>query len=251
MSERPAISYSHEANRQHYTMEGARAGIAALFPQRKPASLLDVGCGVGTWLKAALEAGVQTVRGIEGQDVPQEDMHVPKALVTVADLNDPIDLGQRFDVVISLEVAQLLEPECAETFVDTLVRHGEHIFLSAAPPGQGGQQHVNCQWPDYWQALFNMRGYVCSDAIRWRIWDIAAMEGWYRQNMMEARFDPAHAGKESRIKRVIHPAILPSFSGEFIGMLRERIENGGMLWPWYIRAPFKAAVAKLRYKMKR
>src|SRR2546425_10064499 len=97
------IEYSFDMNHHLHTMEGARAGVAALFAHKKPASLLDVGCGTATWLKAALEAGGADVGGIEGLDLPQEQMHVPKDLIAVADLNQPINLGRRFDVVRSEE----------------------------------------------------------------------------------------------------------------------------------------------------
>jgi SAM-dependent methyltransferase len=232
-------------------MEGARTGFTALFAGRRPASLLDVGCGTATWLRAAIDAGVGHVRGIEGLDLPQAQTHVAKPLITVADLNEPVDLGERFDAVLCLEVVHLLRRESADTIVDTLIRHGDHIFFSAGVPGQGGIQHINCQWPAYWQALFNARGYVCSDEIRWRIWDDKTMEPWYRQNMMEARRDPERAGKEARIRSVIHPDALASFAGEFVPTIQKQIEEGGMLWGWYLRAPFKAAAAKIRHRMHR
>ncbi|MDP6884692.1 MAG: hypothetical protein QF830_11185, partial [Rhodospirillales bacterium] len=43
----------------------------------------------------------------------------------------------------SLEVAEHLPPDAAETFVATLVAHGRLVLFSAAPPGQGGLNHVN------------------------------------------------------------------------------------------------------------
>jgi 2-polyprenyl-3-methyl-5-hydroxy-6-metoxy-1,4-benzoquinol methylase len=65
-------------------------------------------------------------------------------------LIQPLDLEKEFDLVVSLEVAEHLPASAADQFVNTLVKHGKKILFSAAIPGQGGQDHLNEQWPDYW-----------------------------------------------------------------------------------------------------
>ena len=56
-----------------------------------------------------------------------------------------------FDLVVSLEVAEHLPKECADIFVDSLVRLGPIILFSAAIPQAGGTCHINEQWPEYWR----------------------------------------------------------------------------------------------------
>src|SRR5690348_7395490 len=123
-------------------------------------------------------------------------------MIRRADLNEPIELGRRFDLVLCLETAEHLKPESSETIVDTLVRHGDLILFSAAAPGQGGPGHINCRWPAFWQKLFNERGFTCSDAVRWTIWNDGRIEPWYRQNLMVVTRDEALAGNEARIGSV-------------------------------------------------
>jgi hypothetical protein len=100
------------------------------------------------------------------------------------DLGLPFDLGRRFDVVECLEVAEHLPEASATTLVDSLVRHGEVIVFSAAPPGQGGHDHVNERSYDYWRALFGQRGYLAADYLRPRILADASIDPWYRYNTL-------------------------------------------------------------------
>ena len=95
-------------------------------------SVLDVGCGVGAWLAAFADRGV-SVTGVD-RDVPDAMLMIDPRHVLRHDLSLPLDLGRRFDLVISLEVAEHLPAAAAEVFVDSLVRHGDMILFSAAIP---------------------------------------------------------------------------------------------------------------------
>ena len=83
-----------------------------------------------------------------------------------ADLTHPLQLDRQFDLVLSLEVAEHIPAGRAATFIDSLVRHGDAILFSAAIPRQGGEQHINCQWPSWWAELFTQRGYQTFDLVR-------------------------------------------------------------------------------------
>jgi SAM-dependent methyltransferase len=146
-------------------------------------SVCDLGCGLGTWLAAFKMRGVTDVSGIDGDYVPRDLLRIPAEAFVAADLQQPVDPGRTFDLALSLEVAEHLPSQAAETFVASLTRLAPVILFSAAIPHQGGTEHVNEQWPDYWVELFKARGYVPLDAIRWRIWNNEAIESWYRQNM--------------------------------------------------------------------
>lgn len=243
-----AIHYDHDMNRALHTTSGAQAVLETLFPEQRPASMLDVACGAGTWLRAALDLGVQRVQGIEGIELSAEKLYVSKERIQIADLNQEFDLRQEFDLVICLEAAEHLEPSSAQGLVRSIARHGSRVLFSAASPGQAGTHHVNCQWPEYWQDLFNENGFSCDDSIRWRIWEDSRIEPWYRQNLFEARRDPQLAGREPRLMRVVHPDLLPSFSEMFLPGHRTLIESGAMPWTWYVAASWKAAISKLSHR---
>jgi len=204
-----SVDYDHAMNR--HTPQGAAVALSTLLGDGCPHSLLDVGCGTGTWLRAALEHGVSKVVGLDGVAVPTEDLHVPADLIRVCDLLSDWNLNRRFDLVLCLEVAEHLPESAALTLVEKLTACGDRIFFSAANPWQQGQHHVNLQWPAFWQGLFNQAGFVCRDTLRWKIWEDASIERWYRQNLFLAEKDAAAAGMEARLHAVVHPDCMPAY----------------------------------------
>lgn len=185
----PADFYQH---RRAHTAHAARRILDALPPAMARLSVADIGCGTGTWLAAALEAGASSAFGIEG------------AWVTSAMLDDaritfaPQDLEQRFtgprvDLALSLEVGEHLSPGRAESFVADLVALAPAILFSAAIPGQGGVGHRNEQWQSWWAERFAAEGYQAYDLIRPSIWTDEAIPAWYRQNIV-LYLDAATAG---------------------------------------------------------
>lgn len=242
------INYNHHANLHSVT--GPRQALPHIVGQRLPHRVLDVGCGTGTWLRAAIDLGVKEVFGIEGIALPAEQLHVPAECVATVDLTTRWELNRRFDLLLCFEVAEHLEEQHAPGLVDALTRHADRIAFSAACPGQPGQHHVNCQWPAYWQRLFNLSGFVCEDAIRWQIWNDSSIEPWYRQNMFLARRDPGAAGHEPRISPVVHPDMMASFLHTHAVNQIHRIENGLLPIRWYGTVPFKAWASKLQRRWK-
>jgi hypothetical protein len=83
---------------------------------------------------------------------------------------------------LSLEVAEHLPPERAQSFVADLVALAPAVLFGAAIPGQGGVNHLNEQWQSYWAAHFASHGYASFDVVRPAIWNDAAIPAWYRQN---------------------------------------------------------------------
>ncbi len=73
-------------------------------------------------------------------------------------------VGEKYDLAISIEVAEHIEGEFAGVFVDTLTSLSDCVVLTAAPPGQGGIAHVNEQPWEYWRDLFRARGFRFSAA---------------------------------------------------------------------------------------
>ena len=148
-----------------------------------PSSVLDVGCGLGNWLEVSKTLGVNEVIGLDGAYINRELLKIKPEEFVEWDLHKSISLGRRFDLSICLEVAEHLPESTAETLVQSLTKHSDVILFSAAIPGQGGQYHVNEQWPAYWQKLFGNAGYVFIDCFRNKIWMNENIEWWYRQNI--------------------------------------------------------------------
>ena len=147
-------------------------------------SVVDVGCGVGTFLAEFRDHGVGFVQGFDGDYVNREMLRIAKDQFAARDLSVPLQFDRRFDLAVSLEVAEHLPAERAHSFVGDLTRLSDLILFSAAIPGQGGTHHINEQWQDYWANQFQEFGYHALDAIRSRIWDCDDIEPWYRQNTL-------------------------------------------------------------------
>jgi SAM-dependent methyltransferase len=168
--------------------EGSRKSAAVIVPMVlqyvQPRSVVDVGCGTGTWLSVFGEYGITDILGVDSTHVNKEMLEIPERCFLTFDLTAPFRLDRQFDLVVSLEVAEHLPAACARMFVETLVGLGPLILFSAAIPFQGGTHHVNEQWPDYWAAHFERTGYVPVDPIRKRVWQNLDVDFWYIQNLL-------------------------------------------------------------------
>ena len=198
--------------------EGARLSAREIVPLLirllRPRSVVDVGCGLGTWLSVFAENGVEDLLGIDGDYVNPQKLEIPKDRFRAHDLSRSLRLERSFDLVVSLEVAEHLPEEHAATFVDSLTGLGSAVLFSAAIPFQGGTNHVNEQWPEYWAALFSQKGYAAVDCIRREVWRNEKVEWWYAQNTLlfveENRLEhPPFAGRLERTPTsqlaLVHP----------------------------------------------
>jgi SAM-dependent methyltransferase len=144
--------------------------------------VLDIGCGVGTWLRAAKDLGAEKVVGVDGDYVDRAALEIDPGEFVAHDLTQPLTGKGRFDLAISMEVGEHLPGASAAVLVATLVAHADVVLFSAAIPHQGGTDHINEQWPDYWANLFAGHGYRLVDWTRQRLWNNEAIAYYYRQN---------------------------------------------------------------------
>ena len=172
-------------NRDEATRHSAHTILSLVLDGAPPiASAVDIGCGVGTWLSVLHERGVHDIQGIDGPWVQKELLKIPPGRFASCDLSQPIDMPRRFDLAISLEVAEHLPESKADSFVDALTGLADIVLFSAAIPGQGGTTHVNEQWQNYWAEKFSARGYEVHDIVRPAVWDDDRIPVWYRQNTL-------------------------------------------------------------------
>jgi SAM-dependent methyltransferase len=170
--------------RHDRTLSSAEVVLGELLRWGDFRSVVDVGCGVGTWLAAAESLGIADVFGLEGPWLAIDRLVISRERFRHWNLEQPIRLPREFDLAISLEVAEHLRPESADQFVDTLVRLAPVVLFSAAIPWQRGVHHVNEQWPDYWVERFERQGYLLADPIRSMVWRDVRVRPWYAQNVL-------------------------------------------------------------------
>lgn len=182
------------------------------------ASVIDVGCGQGAWLAAALDQGVARVVGVDGAHVSRDSLLIPSSCFDSRDLSSESalrDLG-RFDLALCLEVAEHLPESRADSLVRDLTHLAPVVLFSAAVPRQGGTHHINEQWPSYWVARFGAAHYRAID-IRPLIWSDPGIEPWYRQNCI-LFVAPDHTLRETpaspdSVLDLVHPEL-------FLGLVR-------------------------------
>lgn len=163
-------------------IRSAERVLPILYSQLHPRSVLDAGCGQGAWLAVWKKLGVSSVLGIDGAYVDPHRLLISNDQFVSCDLIDGFELGRRFDLVQSLEVAEHLPESNAAKFVAHLVAHGDVVLFSAAAKGQGGDHHLNEQSYEYWRQHFSRHGYVACDYIRPRVMGAQDVEAWYRYN---------------------------------------------------------------------
>jgi 2-polyprenyl-3-methyl-5-hydroxy-6-metoxy-1,4-benzoquinol methylase len=116
----------------------ARAIIQILLDNLPIASVLDVGCATGTWLKEWKACGVADIHGVDGDYVKRDQLQISPTEFESHDLSLSFHLDRMFNLVQSLEVAEHLAAESASRFVESLTGHSRGLVLfSAAPPRTG------------------------------------------------------------------------------------------------------------------
>ena len=225
---------------QSGAVRSARKLLPLIFEYSPARTLVDVGCGIGAWAKVAKDLGC-AVTGVDGDWVPREQLLIdPGEFVRVDLANPPEDLGGRFDLALSLEVAEHIPQASAERFVRFVTGLAPIVVFSAAVPCQMGTHHVNEQYPGYWARRFEERGFVPFDVIRPRCWYDREVEFYYRQNLVMyvsservAEFEVS--SQRSKIQHpldIVHPDAVPILAQGWVeaggtmrllGMLRKTL----------------------------
>lgn len=164
------------------TGESARKILPPLIELFGVTSFVEVGCGNGHWTQAAIDAGVEDYRVVDGPWNNRSALLVDHERFVEADLGEPLHLAQKFDMAICLEVAEHVRGDRADVLADSLASMSDVLLFGAAIPLQGGYGHINEQWPSWWREKFEARGYRAYDLVRPAHWTDQSIHYWYRQN---------------------------------------------------------------------
>ena len=222
------MAHEYSTEFYDYINPGSRLSAQTVIPLVHSAvagqTVLDVGAGQGAWAAEWLAAGAAEVVAVDGHYAGGARLLIDESCFVSHDLSTPLDLGRRFDLVQSLEVAEHIASEHADCFVDSLVAHGDVVLFSAAVPHQGGEHHVNEQPPEYWRRKFEARGYAAFDWLRPQLRLRTQVARWYRFNtvLYANEAGSQRLSADARSARVPHGVPL-AIHGDLRWMLRRGI----------------------------
>lgn len=180
-------SYHAARTKEPHTSE-AGAVVDVLYEEFTPESVIDFGCSVGHYLAHFEEKGC-VVHGVEGDPKALNHAMISVDKIDNHDLRDPYSPDRTYELVTSFEVAEHIPEKFAGNYVDSLTAAGDIIVMSAAPPGQSGEHHVNCQPRSYWEEKFARRGFEYDDDLTHQL--SKQMDGdlyhWVQKNLLVFR----------------------------------------------------------------
>ena len=132
-------------------------GIAdKIVKDLNPSTVLDVGCAVGYLVAALRDRGVKAY-GIDISEFAvskvREDIK-PYCMVWSATEPLPEAFPQKYDLLITIEVAEHLYEEDASKFIENICRYSDKIIFSSTPDDIYEKTHFNVQQAEYWAKRF-------------------------------------------------------------------------------------------------
>lgn len=128
--------------------------LITFFKSREATSVADFGCGLGLYVRDLRTVGFRS-GGFDGNPATWE---ITDGRCLQADLSKDLDLGTRWDWVLSLEVAEHIPRQFEKSFLDNLERHAcSGMVLSWG--NQAGEGHVNLRTSEEVEDLMQQRGF--------------------------------------------------------------------------------------------
>ena len=172
------INYDHIAVDEAPSAERLAKWISSALP---PGTVLDIGCGPGTYVDALRTFGI-TARGID-----IDNRVLGKEHLKYQSLFELDDVDQA-DTVVCLEVAEHIDESAADLVAYQVARCVKKTLIwTAAQPGQGGIGHINCQSKQYWEEKLTEQGLVRNRELETRMLEFVMQGphmGWFRNNVM-------------------------------------------------------------------
>ena len=93
-----AYDQSFFQGQQSGSEQSANLIVPMLLERFSVRSVIDVGCGVGPWLRAFSNLGVTDLTGLDGGYVKRTDLLFPAELFHATDLTTDFPIARRYDL---------------------------------------------------------------------------------------------------------------------------------------------------------
>ena len=164
------MGYSDKYYRKHlekYRIWENKVG-EYLYNTIKPQSVLDLGCGVGSYLEGFFNAGCRDLMGVElnYNFAKKYIVETIAPFIKQGDITKDLQLNRKFNCVISFEVGEHINPNGTQGFINNLSDYSQkYIIFTAAPPGQRGTGHINLMDKNKWIQLVVDRGFLYQEDL--------------------------------------------------------------------------------------
>ncbi len=123
----------------------------------QPNSVLDAGCAKGFLVEGFRKRGVEAW-GVDISEFAVASVHESiRPFCKVGSITQPF--GRRFDLIISIEVLEHMQPAEGEQAIANLCAHADDIIFTSTPFDYKETTHYNVQPPEVWSREFARHGF--------------------------------------------------------------------------------------------
>jgi len=145
--------------------------VKILFKYFHPRTVVDLGCGVGIYLKIFKDLNVKNIVGYDRSKAAQNLFCCDNKCFVLADLRKPIchPTINYYDLCLCMEVAEHIEEKYVHIFLDNVTFFSKTIVFTAADVQQPGLGHVNLKPKSYWLNLFKDECFIFDKKLTLKI----------------------------------------------------------------------------------
>lgn len=123
----------------------------------QPKTVLDAGCAMGFLVEGLRNLGVEAY-GVDISDFAIENVDAGiRDYCWQGSIVEPFP--RSYDLIVSIEVFEHMEPQDAEVAAKNLCQHTEDIIFSSTPFDYKEATHFNVRPPEYWSELLAKQGF--------------------------------------------------------------------------------------------
>ena len=148
-----------EWHNQIMVLRDVEAITSVLYEVFNPKSVVDFGCGIGSYLYYFSRFGVKKIQGYEGSPSVFKHLMVNPKYVKKCDLRDGIKIKYHYDLCLCLEVLEHISSHFEDIIINSLYSSSDSLCISCATPQQGGHHHINERPHRYWIKKFKEKGH--------------------------------------------------------------------------------------------